>query len=389
MRRICYIIGSLEWCGTAVHLLAFLRELDRTRFDPWVVCLVESGPVGDEIRKLGIRVDDYRLRSGYSLPAALALGRMVADLKRTRTDIVQSYLFLDNIFAAFAGRAARVRAIVTGRRTVDEWERPHRVRAYRLTNALIHRIAVVSPQVEASVLACERPPRRKVTLVRNALSREVLLARKSPEDEPALQALRRDAEGGFVYGTVGNIRHIKGHDVFVRAFADVVARRPDSHLVIVGDGVSRPEIEALVASLGLARSVHLVGKRTNVAAFLERFDVFVLPSRAEGMSNALLEAMLFGKASISSRFGLPVSPDGRDVVLPVDAGDPKALAAAMLRLRDDAALRAEMSSRAKAFAESIMDVGRMAREYEALYDDLVPGRHSAGRAEPLTASRSR
>lgn len=368
---VCYVIGTLEWCGTSVHLLAFLRELDRSRFDPWVVCLVDPGPAADAIRALGIRVDAYALRSGYSLEALSALARLAREIRRTRTRIVQGYLFLDNLYATFAGRAGGASAVITGRRTVDEWEKPHRRKAYRLTNRLVSRIAVVSDEVEASVLKWERPPEGKVRLIRNALSRDLLFARTDPADAAALDELEGRVAGGFLFGTVGNSRPIKGHDVLVEAFAPVAADYPDTHLVIVGDGPSRPDLERRIRALDLEGRVYLAGSRTNVAAFLERLDVFVLPSRAEGMSNALLEAMMLGKPSIATPFGLPKDAGGRAAVYPVEAGDPEALGRAMLALRGDAALREDLAGRASAFASTVMDVRRMAREYEALYDTLL------------------
>jgi glycosyltransferase involved in cell wall biosynthesis len=177
---------------------------------------------------------------------------------------------------------------------------------------------------------------------------------------------------------VGNIRPIKGHDILVRAFKPVAAAHPDSHLVIVGDGPGRSGVEALVRECGLERSVHLAGLRTNVAAFLEAFDVFVLPSRAEGMSNALLEALLLGKPSIATRFGLPRDAAGRDVVLPVEPESVEALSAAMLRARTDASLREDLRRRARDYAATALDVKRMAREYEALYWALARGGDAAG-----------
>lgn len=373
--RICYVIGSLERCGTAIHLLGLLRRLDRSRFDPWVVVPSEEGPIADSIEALGIEVVRYRARSIYR-PGTWKLPFVLARrIRRTRTHIVQSYLFFDNLIASLAGRMGGARAVITGRRTVDDWESPRHVRLYRLTNPLVDRIAVVSQQVKESVHRLEGVPPKKIVLILNAQSEETLRSRTDPQEGAILADLDQKVRGAFVFGSVGNIRPIKGHDVLVRAFHKLVQKGHNCHLVLVGVIYpGPPHIEALVETLGLKERVHFVGYRADVASFVERFAVFVLPSLAEGMSNALLEALILGKPVIATRFGLPQSPEGEDVVLGVEPGDVDGLAEAMERMLLERELREAFASRALRYAESVMDEGRMVREYQSLYEELVGSR---------------
>ncbi len=385
---ICLVIGSLERCGTAVHLHAFLRNLDRTRYLPWVVVAVKTGPLEDSITALGIEVHRLGIRSIYSWRMLRSLVWLAGRIRRTKTQVVQSYLFFDNLLGPLAARLGGARAVITGRRTVDEWESPLHHRIYRLTSPLVDRIAVVSEQVGDSVRKWERPPEGKVVVIPNAQSKETLTGRSNPAEDALLADLDRRVAGGFVFGTVGNSRPIKGHDVLIRAFERVVRAHPECHLVLVGEIYpGPPHIESMVVTLGLSASVHFVGYRANVAGYLERFDAFVLSSLAEGMSNALLEALLLGKPAVSTRFGLPPSVDGGDVVLPVPPGDAEALAGAMERLVTDAALRETLSNRARAFAESAMDEPGMTRQYESLYEELVGGRKRRFRSEEKRRSR--
>jgi glycosyltransferase involved in cell wall biosynthesis len=369
--RICYLIGSLKRCGTAVHLFGVLRNLDRSRYTPWVVGLAEPGPVAEDIRSLGVEVDQFDLRSIYA-PATLRTAFWLArKIRRTRVEVVQSYLFFDNLIGPLAARLGGAPVVITGRRTVDEWETPRHRRLYRLTNSQVNQIVVVSEEVRQSVLRWERVEPAKVTLITNAQSRETLLARTDPADDPALAELRAVTDGGFLFGTVGNVRPIKGHDLFVQAFARVREVCPNSHVVIVGGGPSLPLIEAMVKERGLESSVHLVGHRANVAGFLDLFDAFVLPSRAEGMSNALLEALIFGKPVISSRFGLPRNGRGEDVVLGVEAGNVDELAQAMIRVCREPELRRTLSENAREYTAETMDERGMVRAYQDLYEGLL------------------
>jgi L-malate glycosyltransferase len=372
--RICFLIGSLERCGTSVHLLGLLRRLDRTRYQPWVVGVAERGPMAQAIRNLGIEVHDFQLGTLFSMTAWKFFFWLAWRIRRSGTSIVQSYLFLENILGPLAARLGGARWVITGRRTVDEWESPRHLLAYRLTNPLVDRIAVVSPQVEASVRRWERVSPRKIVVVANAQSQETLAARTDPDEAEILQELDRKMGGGFVFGTVGNVRPIKGHDIFLRAFQKVLSRHPGIHLVLVGGMLPEapPDLPRMVRELGMDDSVHLVGLRNDVAGFMNRFSVFVLPSRAEGMSNALLEALLLGKPVIATRFGLPRMEDGSEVVLAVEPGDEAALAEAMERVMLDRDLRDSLAARARTYAATVMDEAAMVRKYEQLYKELLP-----------------
>src|SRR5205823_12441902 len=105
------------------------------------------------------------------------------------------------------------------------------------------------------------------------------------------------------------------------------ATHPDVTFHVAGEGGQRPELERLLAELGLSDRFHLPGTVYDVPAFLARLDVAVLPSHSEGMSNALLEYMSAGKAIVATAVGSNVRliEDGRHGLL-VPAGDPGALA---------------------------------------------------------------
>jgi glycosyltransferase involved in cell wall biosynthesis len=369
---ICFLIGSLERCGTAIHLLAHLRHLDRSRFHPWVVGLGQRGPLEDAIRDLGIEVHGFSLKSIYSPQYFRLLFWLIRKLRRSRTGIVQSYLFLDNLTAAIAAKLAGVPVVITGRRTVDDWESPRHIQLYKATNRLVDRVAVVSEQVAESVRRLEGLPDRKIILIKNHQSVETLALRNDPGEAGALEELERKTEGCFVFGTVGNVRPIKGHDVLVRALAQIKDRHPKCHLVVVGRHTNGPPyIERLIEELGLGDRVHLVGPRASIGAFLERFSAFVLPSLAEGMSNALLEALLLGKPAISTRFGLPIGSAAHPVVLSVEPGDVAGLAEAMERILTDSNLRESLAEAAREYCRKTMDVTAMVKEYEDLYEELT------------------
>ena len=179
---------------------------------------------------------------------------------------------------------------------------------------------------------------------------------------------------------VGILAHRKGTDVLLRAWQPVLRQRPGAVLLLVGpledphnafaDEVSErlPQwVEACPPG-----SVMATGRVETVAAYLQAADIFVLPSRSEGLPNVLLEAMATGLACVGSRISgiTDVVSDGVDALL-FDSECEEELAACLLRLLDDASLRAELGRAARQTVETRFSLVSVADAYKALYDQLI------------------
>ena len=135
--------------------------------------------------------------------------------------------------------------------------------------------------------------------------------------------------GRPLIGTVGRLEPRKGTATLIAALATLRAGGRDASLVVVGDGPLRSELVATAARLGLASHVQMLGDRADIEEILAAVDVFVLPSRTEGMSNALLEAMAMALPVVATAVGgtPEVIAEGRSGLL-VPSDDPSAMAAA-------------------------------------------------------------
>jgi glycosyltransferase involved in cell wall biosynthesis len=162
----------------------------------------------------------------------------------------------------------------------------------------------------------------------------------------------------------------KGVDVAVRALTDVRARHPDAHLVVLGEGPQRAELEELARTLGVP--VHLPGRVPDVGAWLRRAEVLVHPVRWEGFGLALLEAMLASLPVVATRVSsIPeIVVDGETGLL-VPPDDPTALAAAVTRVLDAPAAYGE---RGRARARAEFGVARMVDRTLAVYEAALESR---------------
>jgi hypothetical protein len=176
------------------------------------------------------------------------------------------------------------------------------------------------------------------------------------------------APGDFVVCSLGTLLPLKGFDILMRS---VAALPPRAHLLIAGDGPSRPALEQLRGELGLASRVHFLGRTDDVMAVYQSSDVFALASLQEGFPLVTIEAALAGLPVVATRVGgNPESvADGVSGLL-VQPGDHEAMAAALLRLLGDPGLRARMGEAGRRNATSLFTVRRMILSFEALYEAL-------------------
>ncbi len=173
---------------------------------------------------------------------------------------------------------------------------------------------------------------------------------------------------------VGNFSQGASHkafDILIRAWAEVWCKRPSSHLTMVGGGDSRIW-EKLAEELGCRKSIAFVGAVSRPDQFYCRASVFVLPSRHEGMSNALLEAQSWGIPCVVSDIpgNVAVIDHGiNGLLFPVD--DYCKMADAILKLLSDSSLRIELGRGARLKAEQEFDMVRIADRLSEIYEAAI------------------
>jgi sugar transferase (PEP-CTERM/EpsH1 system associated) len=190
-----------------------------------------------------------------------------------------------------------------------------------------------------------------------------------------------------VFGSVGRMAEVKDYPTLVRAFIQLVQQHPDAaaraRLVIVGEGSARAPCADLLQQAGLAHLAWLPGERHDIAAIMRAFDVFVLPSKNEGISNTILEALASGLPVIATAVGgnVELVEDGVNGML-VRPGDPGGMAQALLGYvgAPDAPARiAEQGSNARREAEQRFSIPAMAEAYAAVYDQTLQRRRGTVR----------
>jgi sugar transferase (PEP-CTERM/EpsH1 system associated) len=195
------------------------------------------------------------------------------------------------------------------------------------------------------------------------------------------QGVRIDLAGSpfsadqLVVGTVGRLQTVKDQVNLVRAFA-IAVRAGEAgrrlRLLIAGDGPQRAEVEAEIAATGIGDITWLAGERSDVPEVMRALDVFALPSRAEGISNTILEAMASGLPVVATDVGgnAELVAAGESGLL-VPPEDPARMAEALLRYTSDGALRQNHGAVGRKRVEQHFSIDNMVARYTSLYDQLL------------------
>lgn len=244
-------------------------------------------------------------------------------------------------------------------RARDRW-------ACRIVNRLADCVTAVAGAVREHVHITEGCPLEKIVVIPNGID-----APAPPGGAGRSEALRV-SPGDQVIGTITRLVWKRGHQELLEAAAIVTQAEPSAKLVVVGDGPLRSSLEAQAQHLGLNGGVRFLGAVPEAARLLPHFDVFVLSSVWEGMSNSLLEAMAAGRPVVATRVGgnPEVVVDGETGLL-VPPKNARALADAVLRLLRDRDLARRFGEAARRRVESQFTLEQMIRRMEDLYDDLL------------------
>jgi len=184
--------------------------------------------------------------------------------------------------------------------------------------------------------------------------------------------------------TITRLSQEKGVDILLKAWTEVVREEKGLKLLIVGAGPLEYQLKTLSQSLGIAESVDFVGEVQNASNYLIESDLFVLSSKSEGMSNALLEAMIYGIPCIATQVGgngellggesKEISREGYLLVkngLLVNPDDVKGLTEAILYFIRNRSKREEMGRRGRQFIQENYSIDWVAERYMALYQSIL------------------
>jgi sugar transferase (PEP-CTERM/EpsH1 system associated) len=371
---IAHVIYRLEVGGLENGLVNLINRIPAQRLRHAIVCMTDYSEFRQRLTRSDVSVFALNKPPGNSPVTQFKLWRL---LSRMRPDIVHTRN-LGALEAALPAALAGVPVRIHGEhgRDVDDLDgtSTRRQIVRRLYKPFVHQYIALSQDLASYLQHKIRVPSSRIAQIYNGV--DSTLFHPAEEVRDAVPHPNFSGPGRFVIGTVGRMQDVKDPLTLARAFVRLMRAMPGSEqrlrLVMVGDGPLRERVHMLLVEAGVDEYAWLPGSRDDVARLMRCFDLFVLPSLAEGISNTILEAMATGLPVLATAVGGNpelIQAGVTGTLVPRD--DPESMARAMRAYAESAELCRRHGMEARRTIERKFGMEAMVDAYMTIYDKLL------------------
>lgn len=376
--RVMLFVNSVAIGGMEEHVELLARLLDRDRFEVFAVAPRSvateafSHSMRDAADHLSVVTPDRR----YGLlRQSRELWRLYRLIRNWRIQVVHmhSTTYRGQQVALLAARLAGVRPVYVTEHLAPDAQLP-----------LMERLSRTAFSVAASGIVCvsEKNYLARLNYIYTPAHRTIVVPNGvdvsdfAPIPATTLQALREELAipaDAQIVGTVIRFEPGKGLDDLMHAFPAILAACPKSHLLMVGDGLLRPELEKLADTLGIRDRVHFAGFQADPRPYLGLIDAFVLPVPVGSMSIGLLEAMAMERAVVITFGGKGEAVVHGESGFCAEPRNPASIADCVVRILRDHAMQVAFGQAARRRVEAHFSAQQVARVLGVLYNRGVAG----------------
>jgi len=366
--KILYLVNSSEIGGAEKSLLLLIDNIDRTKFEISAVCLKGAGIFTKELEIRNIPVFILNIKK-----KPLSIFNVYIIIKRIKPDIIQSFLFVSNIIGRILGKLAGVKVIISSQRSVDKWRKWYHWKIDRLTSKFTTLIISNSFSGKRILVEKGKIKPEKIIVIPNGVK----------SDQKRNLYLKR--EMGFdveetVIGTVGNLREVKDHKIFIKVASEISRKFQSIKFLIAGKGPLERELKKIAELSGLKKKIVFVGFIKEIEKVYSIIDIFVLTSFWEGCPLSILEAMSFGIPVVSFSVGdVPyIIQNGKDGFFVKDRDFIELIEKIKLLLKNET-LRDKIGKNAKEKIKREFTVEKMVKRYTDIYLNLLKQHKTKGK----------
>ena len=371
--KVLHVVPSLAPGGAERMAVHIVRGLKGQRFEVAVVSV--SGRLGSDLERLlaesGVEVWYLGKKLGFDCRTYYRIHRV---LREYRPDIIHTHLHVLRYALPSMLWFKRTSMSLHTVNNVVECEVEPRARWIQ-RYAFHHGVLPVAVAEEVATGVERLYGIQRCPVIWNCVPVNLYAFPQTPRGRwRAREGFRAD---DVLFVCVARLAPQKNHALLLKAFAQGPASDPKAHLVLVGEGALRGQLEEQAQNLGLAGQIHFLGLRTDISDVLGAMDVFVLSSDYEGTPLSVVEAMASGLPIVSTASGgVPELFDGGKEGFIVQPGDDSGLSDAMALLLRDREARQSFGVAAARRARENFDVSVMVRAYEEVYENLIGRLHS-------------
>jgi len=371
---VAHVIFRLDVGGLENGLVNLINRIPAQRFRHAIISLTDYSEFRQRLTRVEVPVFALKKPLGNNPVTQFNLWRL---LNRLRPDIVhtRNLAALEaTLPAALAGVPVRIHG--EHGRDVDDLDGTNTRRQIvrRLYKPFVHQYIALSQDLASYLQHKIGVPTSRITQIYNGV--DSTLFHPAGEYRDAVPHPNFSGPGHFVIGTVGRMQDVKDPLTLARAFVRLMQAMPGSEqrlrLVMVGDGPLRERVRTLLAEAGVDEYAWLPGSRDDIARIMRSFDLFVLPSLAEGISNTILEAMATGLPVLATAVGGNpelIQAGVTGTLVPRD--DPESMARAMRDYAESTELCRHHGIEARRTIERKFGMEAMVDAYMTIYDKLL------------------
>jgi glycosyltransferase involved in cell wall biosynthesis len=360
------IYGAERW------ILTLVRYLDHTKIEPIIAAINDEFslcvPLCKEAERLGIRSKVFEVANKADFSVIQSIRNYIVNKK---IDIIHTHFYKADIIGLLATKGTKCKIISTPHGWTSEPD--FKLRCYEVINRIIFPFMdVVVALSETMYYDLKRIPflNGKLRLILNAVD----LHEIDEVSDINLEMKEWRQAGAFIVGYIGRIVNGKGLDILIRSLSKI--RSTDWRLALIGEGKQEAELKALAERLRIQHKIKFIGFRSNRISYLKGFDVFVLPSRSEGIPRSLMEAMAAGVAVVASDIPgcTALIESGKNGFLVPQLSEEK-YTEIIEKLAERPQIMYEIRKNARDLIEKKFSAKRMAQEYEDIYTVLSGGEY--------------
>jgi len=368
---VVHIIHRLAIGGLENGLVNLINHMPADRYRHAIVCMTQSTDFRLRIKNPNVQVYELNKKPGHDIGLYFRLWRLLRTLRPAIVHTRNIGTLECQFIALLAGVSARVHG-EHGRDMTDiDGRNATYLRLRKVFRPLISRFIAVSRDLEQWLRASVHVAPDHVVQIYNGVDAQ----RYHPQRDLARGAVLPAGfapEGAILIGTIGRLSGEKDQLTLLKAFAQVCGDCPDVpvRLVLVGDGPLQAPLEQFARDAHIDARVWFAGARSSdIPEIFRAFDIFVLPSLGEGISNTILEARASGLPVVATRVGgnteLVIDNETGTLVAPADAAG---MAQAIARYVRNPDLRREHGRTSRERIERDFSMDAMVSRYMAVYD---------------------
>ncbi|MCW5787605.1 MAG: glycosyltransferase family 4 protein [Nitrospira sp.] len=365
MIRTILFLSTSSGPGGAERVISNLAaSLDPRRYRA-ILCLFRPGWLKERSESCGIRTFVLPTQGMTDWRWAIQFKRL---LRQEQVDVIHAHEFDANVQGACVAALSGIPLVATVHGKNYYWERLRRRLAYRWVSRRATMVAV-SEDLKQFIVGKVGIPTSRVKVLYNGVD---VLPQCTPAEVVECRKELGLPEDHQIVGVVGNLYPVKGHQYLIEAIPAVLKTCPNTSFVFAGRGQLESELKAQACRLGVDERVHFLGLRQDIPRILAMLDLFVLPSLSEGLSMAILEAMIAGKPVVATQVGgnpeLVINEETGFLVPPRDS---QALGDKLIVSLTNTQQSAEFAERGKRRAEGLFSLRSMVSSYQSLYDQCL------------------